>query len=226
MSNRYERTNTILHKILEQKLYGARRYLNESACGRSMDEERTTRELIETLGEDYDRCFREILKSFDDGTIDADGNLDADYEFHARQLVRAVFAYIKGVTFSVKVSAAWKCMQDGVEITPQERYIAAEIEYRINDKGEVVEHRAQITLTRNIRFAVALTEKAHRIPAQFDPSVEWWLCLREAMKVRDRLMHPRRPEDLDISPEELIKAITAKNGFEKLLMRYIELDAA
>ena len=74
--------------------------------------------------------------------------------------------------------------------------------------------------------AFALTEKAYRIPAQFDPSVEWWSCLGTAIKIRDRLMHPRMPDDLDISPEELIKTIKAKNGFEKLLMRYIELDAA
>jgi hypothetical protein len=91
-------------------------------------------------------------------------------------------------------------MQEGVEITPQESYLAAEIEYKIGDKGEVVERPAQITLTRNIRFAFTLTEKAHRIPAQFDPSVEWWSCLREAIRVRGRLMHPRMPEDLDISP--------------------------
>lgn len=188
-----------------------------------MDAERTTRELIEALGEDYDRCYREILKSFDEGTIDANGNLDADYEFHARQLVRAVFAYVEGVTFSVKASAAWKCMQDGVEITPQERFIAAEVEYRINDKGEVVERPAQIALTRNIRFAFALTEKAHRVSAQFDPSIEWWSCLRGAMKVRNRLTHPRMPEDLDISPDELIMTIKAKNGFDELLVRYIEL---
>jgi hypothetical protein len=191
-----------------------------------MDAERTTRELIETLGDDYDRCYREILKSFDEGTVDVDGNLDADYEFHARQLVRAVFSYIEGLSFSVKASAAWKCMRDGVEITPQERYIAAEVEYKINDKGDVVERPAQITLARNIRFAFALTEKAHKVPAQFDPSVEWWSCLREAIRVRDRLMHPRMPEDLDISPEELIKTIKAKNGFDRLLMRYIELNAA
>jgi hypothetical protein len=90
-----------------------------------MNAERTTRELIETLGEDYDRCYREILKSFDAGTIDADGNLEADYEFHARQLVRAAFTYIEGVTFSVKASTAWKCMQDGVEIRPSRQRMAS-----------------------------------------------------------------------------------------------------
>lgn len=58
-------------------------------------EEKTTKELIETLGEDFERCYQGLLQSFDEGTIDEDGNLDADYEFHARQLIRAVFAYIE-----------------------------------------------------------------------------------------------------------------------------------
>jgi hypothetical protein len=56
-------------------------------------EERTTKELIETLGEDFKRCYQGLLQSLDEGTIDRDGNLNADYEFHARQLVRAVFIH-------------------------------------------------------------------------------------------------------------------------------------
>jgi hypothetical protein len=99
-------------------------------------QERTTKELIETLGEDFDRCYRNILQSFDEGTIDDKGLLDADYEFHARQLIRAAFAYIEGVTFSVKIT------------------------------------------------------------------------------------HPRMPEDLDVSPDELLNAIKAKQGFDEILMHY------
>lgn len=188
--------------------------------------EATTRELIETLGDDYDRCYRELLKSFDEGEIDSDGNLDADYEFHARQLIRAAFAYIEGVTFSVKATAAAKCMDTGLPISPQERYLAVEVDYDLNDKGEVVERPAQIKLTRNIRFAFALTERANKLRPLFDPSVDWWSSLRESMRVRDRLMHPRMPGDLDVTPNELLTVIKAKNGFVKLLERYIELGAA
>jgi hypothetical protein len=94
-----------------------------------MDEERSTQELIETLGDDFDRCYNAILASFDEGEIDAEGNLDADYEFHARQLIRATFAYIEALTFSVKASSAWKCMENGIDITPQERYFATDTEY-------------------------------------------------------------------------------------------------
>ena len=94
-------------------------------------EERTTKELIQTLGEYFERCYQGLLQSFDEGTTDEDGNLDADYEFHARQLIRAVFAYIEGVTFSVKVTAAVDCMQRSIEISPQERYIAIEVDYEL-----------------------------------------------------------------------------------------------
>jgi hypothetical protein len=138
--------------------------------------------VIETLGEDFKRCFEGLSQSFDDGTLDEYGYLDAYYEFHARQLIRAVFAYIEGVTFSVKITAARDCMQRGIDISPQERYIAAEVDYELNEKVEVVERPARISLSSNIRFAFALSEKARELSPQFDASAEWWFCLREQLE--------------------------------------------
>jgi hypothetical protein len=132
--------------------------------------------------------------------------LAADYEFHARQLIRAAFAYIEAVTFSVKITAAKDCLIRRVSISPQERAFAGDVDYEVDDKGEVVERTARIKLTRNIRFAFALYERAHNIRPPFDPSSEWWCHLRESIRVRDRLMHPKMPEDLDVAPKELIHA--------------------
>lgn len=187
--------------------------------------ERTTKELIETLGQDFDRCYRNILQSFDEGTIDDNGLLDADYEFHARQLIRAAFAYIEAVTFSVKITAVTHCLQRRVSISPQERYLAGEIDYDLDEKGAVVERPARIKLSRNIRFAFALYERAHNIQPPFDPSSEWWCHLRESARVRDRLMHPRMPGDLDVSPNELINVIKAKQGFDDILMHYARMKS-
>lgn len=44
-------------------------------------EELTTKRLIETLGDDVDRCHKNLLGSIDEGTVDEQGNVDADYEF-------------------------------------------------------------------------------------------------------------------------------------------------
>ena len=185
-----------------------------------MNDEHTTRELMEQLGEDCDRCHAELIECIDAGKVDDDGSVHADYEYHARQLVRAVFAYIEATTFSVKVRSAGHCMEHGIEITPQERYFATDTEYEINDRGEIVEAVAKISLARNIRFALAMKRKAYGIANPFDASVEWWSCLREAIKIRDRLTHPKMPGDLNVSGDDIVKVLKAKQGFEEELLHH------
>ncbi len=191
-----------------------------------MDDERSTQEVIELLGQDCDRCHAELLASIDAGVAHAEGYVDADYEFYARQLVRAIFAYIEATTFSVKATSAWRCMEESIDITPQERYFATDTEYELNDRGEIVEAIAKISLARNIRFALALNRKARKVSEPFDPSIEWWSCLKEAIRIRDRLTHPKWPGDLDVSGDEIIKVLKAKQGFEEELLRYNNTIAA
>jgi len=184
-------------------------------------EERTTRELIETLGDDVGRCHEDLVKSIDDGNVDIEGCVEADYEFHARQLIRSILAYIEGVTFSVKVSAAAKCLDRGIEISEHERYMAIEIDCDLNDKGKVVERPARIRLPGNIRFAFSLLERSERLDPEFSSSKEWWSALRSTIKVRNRLTHPQLPGDLDISGDEIVGALKAKQGFDDVLAKHI-----
>lgn len=180
-----------------------------------MDAERTTRELMEELGQDVERCHAELIACIDAGKVTPDGTVEANYEFHARQLIRAVFAYIEATTFSVKASSAGRCMEMNLPITPEERYFATDTEYELSDKGEIVEGTAKIPLARNIRFAIALNRRAHKIVTPFDASVEWWSCMREAIRIRDRLTLPKWPQDLDVSGDDIVKVLKARQGFEE-----------
>jgi len=184
-------------------------------------EERTTQELIETLEDDVRRCHDGLLQSIDDGKVDNEGCVDADYEFHARQLIRSILAYIEGVTFSVKVSAVAKCLDRGIEISDQERYMAVEVDCDLNDKGEIIERPAKIRLPGNIRFAFSLLERSERLDPEFDPSQEWWSALRDTIRIRNRLMHPQLPGDLDVSGDEIVRGLKAKQGFDDVLANYI-----
>jgi len=183
-----------------------------------MDDEDTTSEVIELLGNDCDRCHAALIAAIDAGQTESDGNIESDYDFYARQLIRSAFAYIEAVIFSVKASSAWRCMEEGIDISPQERYFAVDTEYEVNDRGEVVEATARISLAKNIRFALALNRKAHSVAEPFDPSVEWWNCMKEAIKIRDRLTHPRWPRDLDVAGDEVVKVLMAKRGLEDELL--------
>lgn len=187
-----------------------------------MENERTTEEVIRVLSDDCERCFNELSEVINAGTKDEQGEIDADYEYKARQFIRAVFAYIEATTFSVKATSALKCMENGIEISPEERYFATDTEYELNDRGEVVATVAKISLAKNIRFALNLNRRARGAEKPFDASVEWWNCLRAAIKIRDRLMHPKWPEDLDISGEEILKVVKAMRGFEEELVSTFE----
>ncbi len=186
----------------------------------SMDAERTTTEVIQILGNDCDHCFEELKAVVDAGERDESGMIDADYEYKARQYIRAVFAFIEATTFSVKAASAMRCIENGIDIKPQERYFAIDTEYELNERGEVVETIAKISRAKNIRFALALNRRAHNVAEPFNASVEWWSCLKGAIKIRDRLTHPKWPSDLDISGDDLLKVVTAKSGFEKELLSF------
>ena len=125
-----------------------------------------------TLGDDVDRCSRDLERLFRDGVIQPDGSVRVNYEYKARQLVRAMFAFIEAVTFSVKVGAAQYCLDHGRDISDPERFFAVDIEHVMSDKGEIVARAAHIRLANNTRFAFALHEKAFGIARQFDPSTK------------------------------------------------------
>lgn len=183
-------------------------------------DERTTQELIERLGDDVDHCHKELIQCIDNGERESNGSVTADYEYHTRQLIRAILAYIEAVTFSVKVSAVGQCLDSGIEVSDHERYLAVEVDSELNDKGEVIERSAKIQLASNVRFAFRLLERATHSSFRFDPSSDWWASLRKTISVRDRLTHPRFPQDIDVSGEEIVAALKAKAGFEKVLIDY------
>ena len=182
----------------------------------------STSAVIETLADDVDRCYQTLFKSFDEGTWDSDGLLDADYEYHARMLIRAIFAYIEGVTFSVKAYAAHMCLERDIEISDAERFFAIDLEFLISSNGEVKERSAHIRLADNVRFAFHLQEKALELEQAFDPKQGWWSDFKASTRVRDRLMHPKMPGDLNVSGDEITQAQRAFNGFNEQLGFYAE----
>ncbi len=188
--------------------------------------DRDTGELISVLFEDFQRCYGGVLEDVQNGETQEDGTTLADHEYNARQLVRSGFAYIEGVTFSIKVAAIDDAIENGITLSQAEIDFAFEVSHNLNDKGYISEGSAHIKLTRNIKFAFNLYSKAHDLNKEFDAGVKWWDELRKAIKIRDRLMHPRMPEDLDITAKEVITVIAAVRGFESLITEYLNIKNA
>ncbi|MEJ1964283.1 MAG: hypothetical protein WDO56_23155 [Gammaproteobacteria bacterium] len=184
-------------------------------------EGRSTGELIEVLGDDMDRCFEAVMHAIKTGEkLDGGGvEVAPDYEFHARQFIRSVLAFFEGASFTMRVWAVAHLMRKD-EISDEERWIAMERRFELEDNGHIAERTAKITLTRMIKFTFTLMDRLHGVPPRLDTSNEWWSCLQQSIRVRDRLMHPRQPSDLDVSVEEVIAASKAEVGFRMLVGGY------
>lgn len=187
-------------------------------------EESTTAKLIESLQEDVDRCFEAVKDRIDAGTR-IEGGIEADYEFAARQLIRAVFAFFEGMAFSLKMKGFQSSVENGLQVSEAERLMCAEIRYELNEKGEIVERSAMLPLSKNLRFALSIYERGTHQRQCFDPSAQWWSCFQKSVLVRNRLTHPRMTDDLDVTPDELVTAMGAHVGFLDLLAKYGESPA-
>jgi hypothetical protein len=177
----------------------------------------------ETLKEDVDRYLDAIEKE--------------DSQFWRRGFVRAIFAYIEGVIYTMKLEALvihkmiqstlpskkldlpqgatfsdftnavtdlWKKTLRGAGFSPPELLYLVEMSVDLNDKGEVrPSWGAKISLEKNIVFAFRAYAQAYEIQYKLDKGGVGWQNFKTAIKVRDRLMHPKRIKDLTVTDDEI-----------------------
>jgi hypothetical protein len=179
-------------------------------------DERSTGYVIETLGGDYDKAFQRLNLNLDTPDEHGDSNYD---ESDARDLVRTLFAFLEGTSFTVRMWAAAQLIEEQ-RISDFERAVLDESTIDLQD-GEVIPKQMKISLEENMKFTFKLADRAHgKTTATLDTSRKWWADFKKAIKVRDRLMHPKLPRDLDIAPDELMLTVAVESGFRVLLATY------
>lgn len=190
------------------------------------DDDRTTAELLVTLDSDYRKCYQHVIRQLNLADKTSDGQILADTDFEARQLIRTAFAYIEGATFVLKTEATFNAEEKNVELTAQQQHFIFEADFEINDKGQVKQKAAKIPLVKNILFAFSVFAEANRLQYKLDTNARWWTLMLSSIRVRDRLMHPRTPSDPDVTPEETVAMIEAKVGFDEELHALLSASKA
>jgi hypothetical protein len=141
-----------------------------------------------------------------------------------RMYVRSTFATIEAWIYVMKQMALRmhpdpKCPT----ISEAERAFAQEHEYRLTDSGDVETRRAKISLETNLRFGFKLLAKAGSIPSELNVSGSDWQSFRRAIKIRDRITHPKSVSDLNISDEDYNDV---SDGFGWVLVSHVNLFTA
>ena len=138
-----------------------------------------------------------------------------------RMFIRVSFATIEALIFVMKqIALAAHPDPKCPTISEAERAFAMEQDFKLTSSGDVERRAAKIPLETNIRFAFRLLAKASNAPTVLDVSGTEWRSLLRAIKVRDRITHPKNISNLTISDEELSDVVI---GFKWVLTSRIKL---
>ena len=167
------------------------------------------------LGADFDYLRSKMITSAKRGSFT---KKDAT---HARSLIRSLFALVEGIVFTLKLVAIARHLDRGSKGPTGAGELVFEERYDIDSHGEIVTRSMKIPLERNLRFAFRFFATTFGVRNELDTQADWWHAFRRCEAVRDRLMHPRSPEDLELLEQDIVDASVAENGFRNAVAKMI-----
>lgn len=166
-------------------------------------------ELIERLREDW--CYADEQLGFDE-----------DDQFYRRTLVRTLFAMVEGAVFALKQEALEQYRIGKLELSPGEHAMLSEVSYSLKKSGAVNESSCYPKLIANIKFTFPICARAWGTLFEFDPPLSKepkWGKFCQAIEIRNRLMHPKSLEDLEVQDSDLTDVLDAASWFSEQLDR-------
>ncbi len=125
----------------------------------------------------------------------------ADTQATRRDLIRALFAAIEGYVWEYRAFVK-SIVNDIGTIPPILELALTETSYSVNEQGTLEEHIRFIPLTSMIRLVTKLAEE-HCPELKTDFSNAGWSNLKQTIKIRNRITHPKSTSDLEVTPEDI-----------------------
>lgn len=127
-----------------------------------------------------------------------------DKNIMRRSYVRSVFAFIEGYTYGFRqISLRISKEPLGVKLTEKEVIALKQVEVTIDENGTINEKPKYSPAKNSLIFSLSAIAKQHEADFQIDKSGKGWRDYKDAIKIRDRLMHPKRYQDLEITDSEI-----------------------
>jgi hypothetical protein len=128
-------------------------------------------------------------------------NCQADRsQFNRRTVVRTMFASLEAMTFGLKQSILKMAPR---LLSPADVALLQEETYTLDNKGEVQAQPKYLQLEFNFRYAVNKFAEAFELGMKLDCAGKEWQALREAVKTRNRITHPKNAQDCHVSDGDL-----------------------
>lgn len=145
-----------------------------------------------------------------------DAGRDVSGSLWRRIFIRSLFAYIEGTCFRLKqdVKLFKKC-------SPQEDSIISEKSYALDEKGSIKERELYLRPKENIKFAFKIYSGCFGPDFKLKTDGNGWNAYKGALKIRNRITHPKKIDNLKISDGEWAYIVNAHTWFDDEYQRLL-----
>jgi hypothetical protein len=140
---------------------------------------------------------------------------DAKQDIAGRMACRVLFANVEAIIFAMKRIALILSEHDKGNFSVAEVAMLNELAYELDDKGKARSQPKFIPLLKNLQFAFDVCARVFEVSFQLDLSDASWGSFQRALKVRNRITHPRGPVDLEMSDDDFEQLSKAASWFTK-----------
>lgn len=159
-------------------------------------------EKIMARAEEVDRLkniFRILNEDVDEAVAYGKSN---PTPFAHRSLIRAHFAMIEGLSFQLR-QVTLASLIDTDFLTSSEIALLREEKYSIDSKGNPQIQESFNSFLPSLLFTIRCYLKNHGASYQVNTADNGWVAMQKAIKIRNRVTHPRDVESLELSDIDL-----------------------
>jgi hypothetical protein len=140
-----------------------------------------------------------------------------DDSYSRRNYIRVLFACINLGIYLLKRTVLVAASSKSDPLTFAELVLLREQTFSLEKNGEVRMRNKFLGLAENLRFTTRCVEKGFGISLTFDSGGKGWDAFKRAIKIRDRITHPKTYQDLDVTDEEIELAKRVGTWFSEFL---------
>lgn len=140
------------------------------------------------------------------------GGEQGEVQFWRRTFVRAVFADVEAVVFSLRNGCLAAAELTDFALSPAQVTLLQEESFEIDSHGRPKVRPLMTSIERNLRFVFDSFAEVHKLE-KVSLGVTGWERFRAAVEIRNRITHPRKLSEVLISDDETSTARQAAIWF-------------
>ncbi len=122
--------------------------------------------------------------------------------FHVRTTIRTYSALIEGLLYQMRQVARNSESEDYTVYTFEEQMMLSEKIVSLNAKGEIEKKDNFERALPMLLFTFKQFAKVHGASFSPDTGVHGWECMKQFIAIRNRIVHPKSKDDLELSKND------------------------